>query len=152
MLERLRSFTQVPLLAALAFALLCPAVTAAATTGGTSRVPVKLLGVWHKTMTSAQWQHAGVARDVGVYTFVIKEPGTVTIYKPGDYQAGCGLCEDFSTTFRPNGTRLTLGNVPVCSFNGVYSWRLSGRTLVLTPKADTKCIVRETFFGGRWKR
>jgi hypothetical protein len=40
----------------------------------------------------------------------------------------------------------------VCSFNGTYSWHLTGRTLAVTPVADKKCIVRATFFGGNWKR
>src|SRR3954454_18987153 len=116
MVDRTRRCGQLPLAAALAIALACPAVTAAASTAGTSRVPVKLLGVWHKTMTSAQWEHAGVARDAGGYTFVVKKPGTVTIYKPGDYRPGCSACaEDFTTTFSPTGSHLTIGNVPVCS-------------------------------------
>ena len=76
-------------------------------------VPVKLLGVWHKTMTKAQWERAGVTREVGVYTFLVKKAGVITIYRPGDYRPGCSACtEDFTTTFRPNGGRLTLGSVP----------------------------------------
>jgi hypothetical protein len=139
--------------AAFAFAFMWPAATGGAATTRTEGVPVKLLGVWHKTMTKAQWEKAGVTRDVGVYPFLVKKAGAVTIYKPGDYQPGCGACtEDFTTTFRPNGARLTLGSVPVCSFKGVYSWHLTGRTLIVTPVADKKCVVRATFFGGRWKR
>jgi hypothetical protein len=150
---RMRRCRQLPLVAAaLAFAVICPEAAGAASTARTERKPVELLGVWHKTMTRAQWEHAGVARDVGVYTFVVKKAGTVTVYKPGAYQPGCGACADFTTTFRPNAARLTLGSVPVCSFKGVYGWRLTGRTLMLTPTADTGCVVRATFFGGRWKR
>src|SRR3954452_7155054 len=104
MLGRMRGCAQVPLVAALAFALTCPAVTGAASTVRTGRVPVELLGVWHKTMTKAQWEHAGVTRDVGVYTFVVKKAGAVTVYRPGDYRPGCSACaKDFTTTFRPNG-------------------------------------------------
>jgi hypothetical protein len=142
---------------AFAAAFACAFALAAATGGSaasrTGHVPVKLLGVWHKTMTAADWRRAGVSRDAGVYTFVVKKAGTVTIYRPGDYRAHCSFCsEDFTTTFTPSGGRLTLGSVPVCSFAGVYSWRLTGRILVVTPVADKKCIVRATFFGGRWKR
>jgi hypothetical protein len=144
----MRRRTQLPLLAAVACALIFPALAGGARHG----VPAKLLGVWHKTMTHAQWERAGVARDVGVYTFVVKKAGTVTVYKPGGYQAGCSACADFTTTFSPVAARVTLGNVPVCSFKGVYSWRLTGATLVLTPTADPKCVVRATFLGGRWKR
>jgi hypothetical protein len=140
--------------AAFALAVASPLATAGAATTRTGIVPAKLLGVWHKTMTKAEWDRAGVYRQAGVYTFVIKKPGTVTVYLPGDYRTSCGSAcsEDFTTTFRPTGGRLTLGSVPVCSFKGVYSWRLVGRTLIVRPVADTRCVVRATFFGGRWKR
>jgi hypothetical protein len=146
--------TVLPLAAAVSFALTCAAATAGVSTFRTEKVPTKLLGVWHKTMTNAQWQRAGVSREAGVYTFVVKKAGTVTVYKPGDYRPGCAsFCgEDFTTTFTPTAGRLTLGSVPVCSFNGTYSWHLTGQTLVVTPVADNKCIVRATFFGGKWKR
>lgn len=145
--------TSLPLVA-VSFALICAAATAGASTVRAEKVPTKLLGVWHKTMTNAQWQRAGVARDAGVYTFVVKNAGTITVYKPGLYRPGCtGFCgEDFRTTFAPTGGRLTLGSVPVCSFKGTYSWHLTGRTLAVTPVADKNCIVRATFFGGNWKR
>lgn len=131
-----------------------PIATGGAAASRTATVPANLLGVWHKTMTKAEWDHAGVYRDVGVYTFVVKKNGTVTVYLPGDYRASCGnsCSEDFTTTFRPRARRLTLGSVPVCSFKGLYRWHLVGRTLVVRPLADSKCVVRETFFGGRWKR
>jgi hypothetical protein len=147
-----RRCMQWPLVAAFALALTWSAAMSGAATTRT-HVPVKLLGVWHKTMTKAEWKRAGVTRDVGVYTFVVKKAGAVTVYRPGDYRPRCSACtEDFTTTFRSNGGRLTLGSVPVCSFKGVYSWRLTGRTLIVTPVADKGCVVRATFFGGRWKR
>lgn len=145
--------TRWPLAAAIALALTWTAAAGGAATSRTAHVPVQLLGAWHKTMTKAQWDRAGVARDAGVFTFLVKKAGTVTIYKPGDYRPRCSTCtEDFTTTFRPKGGRLTLGSVPVCSFPGVYSWHLTGRTLIVTPVADKRCVVRATFFGGRWKR
>ena len=141
------------IVSAFALAMAWPIATTSAATKRTAAVPAKLVGVWHKTMTRAEWERARVYRDVGVYTFVIKRSGAVTVYKPGDYRTGCGSsCSDFTTTFRPNGGRLTLGSVPVCSFEGVYKWHLTGSTLVVTPVADTRCVVRATFFGGRWKR
>ena len=73
--------------------------------------------------------------------------------RAGQYSTACGIgCSDVTTTFRPSGARLTLGSVPVCSFKGVYSWRLSGTGLVVKPVADTRCDVRAIFFGGRWTR
>ena len=84
---------------------------------------------------------------------MVKKTGAVIVYLPGGYRRGCGSCTpDFETTVTTAGARLTLGSVPVCSFKGVYSWVLSGRTLIVKPIADKRCQVRETFFGGRWKR
>jgi hypothetical protein len=141
---------------AFALAMAWPLATVDAATTRASAVPAKLLGVWHKKMTDADWARAGVSRDAGVYTFVVKRNGTVTIYVPGNYRASCSgnntCSKDFTTTFTAAAGRLTLGPVPVCSFKGLYRWHLSGTTLILKPSADSKCIVRETFLGGRWKR
>jgi hypothetical protein len=148
-----RRCTRWTIVAAFAIAMAWPVATGGADTNRTAAVPTKLLGVWHKTMTRAEWERAGVYRDVGVYTFVIKKTGAVTVYKPGEYRTSCGSsCSDFTTTFRLNGGRLTLGSVPVCSFQGVYSWPLHASTLIVRQVAATRCVVRETFFGGRWKR
>jgi hypothetical protein len=148
-----RRCTRWTIAAVFAVATAFPAATGGAAMNRTAAVPADLLGVWHKTMTAAEWKRAGVYRDVGVWTFVIRKSGTVTVYKPGGYRASCGsACSDFTTTFRPSGGRLTLGSVPVCSFKGIYSWRLIGSTLVVRPVEDRKCVVRATFFGGRWKR
>jgi hypothetical protein len=149
-----RRCTRWAIVAAFALAMVWPLATGGAATTRTGTVPAKLLGVWHKKMTKAEWDRAGVYRDVGVYTFVVKKTGTVTVYRPGDYRTSCGssCSEDFTTTFRPTSGRLTLGSVPVCSFKGVYSWHLLGRTLIVRPLADTRCLVRATFFGGRWTR
>jgi len=148
-----RTRTRWAIVAAFALAMAWPVAMCGAATTRTGAVPAKLLGVWHKTMTKGQWDRAGVDREVGVYTFVVKKTGFVTIYLPGGYRPGCSACpEDFTTIFRTTGSRLTLGGVPVCSFYGAYSWRLAGRTLIVTPVADKRCVVRETFFGGRWKR
>jgi len=147
-----RRCTQWLFVVAFVLGLCWPAARGGAVTTPTARVPVSLVGVWHKTMTKAQWERAGVTRDAGVYTFLVKKAGAITVYRPGDYRPGCSTCEDFTTTFRPSGDRLTLGKVPVCSFVGVYGWQLSGRTLIVTPVADKRCVVRATFFGGRWKR
>jgi hypothetical protein len=138
--------------AAFALAMAWPVGTADAATTPTAQVPAKLLGVWHKNMTKAEWDRVGVSRAVGVYTFVIKKTGAIIIYLPGEYRPGCGSCKDFATTISTAGARLTLGRVPVCSFKGVYSWLVSGRTAILKPVADERCQLRETFFGGRWKR
>ena len=140
---------------AAAFALLVagPVGIGGAATTQTAHVQAKLVGVWHKNMTKAEWDRVGVSRNVGVFTIVIKRTGNVIVYLPGTYRPGCKSCtEDFETTVTTAGARLMLGGVPVCSFKGAYAWTVSGRTLILKPIADKKCPVRETFFGGRWKR
>ena len=147
-----RRRTRWPIVVAFALAMAWPVATGGAATSRTGAVPTKVLGVWHKTMTKAEWERAGEARDVGLWVFVVKKNGLVTIYRPGGYLPGCARCQDFTTTFTTTGGRLTLGSIPVCSFKGVYSWRLAGRTLIVTPVSDKSCVIRETLFGGRWKR
>jgi hypothetical protein len=147
-----RRCTRWAIVAAVALSMASPVATGDAETSRTGAVPRKLLGIWHKTMTKAEWERAGVTRDVGVYVFVVKKTGLITIYRPGAYLPTCGACQDFTTTFTTTGGRLTLGSVPVCSFKGVYSWRLAGRALIVTPVADKRCVVRAAFFGGRWQR
>jgi hypothetical protein len=149
-----RRSTQWAIIASFALAVAWPLATGGAAATGTGAVPEKLLGVWHKTMTRAEWDRAGVYREAGRYTFLIKKAGTVTVYLPGDYRTSCrsSCSEDFTTTFRPSGDRVTLGSVPVCSFKGLYGWHLLEKTLVVRPVADTKCVVRVAFFGGRRQR
>lgn len=147
--------TRSAIVVAFALATAWPVAAGGAATTRAAAVPPKLLGVWHKTMTKAEWERAGVSRDAGVYTFVIKKTGAVTVYLPGEYRPSCSSAcsQDFTTAFKTTGAhRLTLGSVPVCSFEGVYSWYLAGKTLTVRPVADTRCAVRATFFGGRWKR
>ena len=145
--------TRWAIVAVFALAMAWPVATGGAATIQTGAVPPKLLGVWHKTMTRAQWQRAGVyPRRRRLHIRGQEDRGRHHL-QAGRLSNGVQrLYEDFTTTFRPNGGRLTLGSVPVCSFKGVYSWHLTGRTLIVTPVADKRCVVRETFFGGRWKR
>lgn len=140
-----RRCTQWAMAAAFALAVACPVATGGAATTRTAGVPAKLVGVWHKKLTQAEWDRVGASPPVGVYTVVIKKTGDVIVYLPGGTY-------DFTTTITTVGARLTLGNVPRCSFKGVYRWSASGRTLILEPTADKSCPIRETFFGGRWKR
>jgi hypothetical protein len=148
-----RRCAQWAMVAAFALTVAWPVATGGAATARTAGVPAKLLGVWHKKMTKAEWDRVGVSRGVGVYTFVVKKNGVLVVYLPGEYRRGCISCTpDFETTVTTARARLTLGSVPVCSFKGVYSWVFSGRTLIVKPISDKRCKVRETFFGGRWKR
>jgi hypothetical protein len=147
-----RSCTRSAMVAAVALALAWPVATVGATRTQVTDVPPKLVGVWHKKMTKAEWNRARVVRIAGVYTAVIKKTGAVIMYRPGEYRPGCSFCADFTTTIKTTGGRLLLGSVPVCSFKGTYKWTASARVLTLTPIADKRCLVRETFFGGRWNR
>jgi hypothetical protein len=76
-----------PVIAAtFALAVTCPVATAGAATEGTAHVQAKLVGVWHKKMTKAEWDRVGAIRDVGIYTIVIKRSGKVIVYLPGTYR------------------------------------------------------------------
>src|SRR6476659_3332129 len=99
------------MVAAFVLAMVWPVATGGAATARRGAVPAKLLGVWHKTMTKGEWQRAGVTRDVGVYLFVVKKTGLITIYRPGAYLPTCGACQDFTTTVATTGGRLALGSV-----------------------------------------
>ena len=89
------------------------AVTEAATTTRTAGVPAKLVGVWHKNMTQAEWDRVGVSRALGVYTIVIKKTGQVIVYLPGTYRAGCTLCfPDFETNLTTASAGLMLEGSP----------------------------------------
>jgi hypothetical protein len=139
--------------AAFVLAVACPVAIGCGATTRTADVPAKLIGVWHKNLTQAEWDRLGVSRPVGVFAVVIKKTGDVIVYLPGGYRPGCSFCTpDFATTITTAGARLTLGSVPACSFRGAYRWIASGRTLILKPIADRRCRIRETFFGGRWMR
>ena len=106
MLGYRRKCTQWPLAAAIALALTWTAAAGGAATSRTAHVPVQLLGAWHKTMTKAQWDRAGVARDAGVFTFLVKKAGTITIYKPGDYRRGAALARRISR--QPSGRKVVV--------------------------------------------
>ncbi len=99
----------------------------------------------HHSAPQAEWDKIGASPPVGIYRIVIKKTGNVIVYLPDHSQ-------DFVTTMKTAGSRVTLGYVPRCSSKALYRWRVSGRTLTLAPLADKACQIRETFFGGRWKR
>jgi hypothetical protein len=148
-----RIYTHRAIAAAFALLVAGPVAIGGAATTRAAPLQTKLVGVWHKNMTKAEWDRVGVSRPVGVFTIVVKKTGKVIVYLPGTYKTGCSSCTpDFVTTMTSNGARAMLGSVPVCSFKGAYTWTVSGRTLILKPIADKKCPVRETFLGGRWKR
>jgi hypothetical protein len=148
-----RRYSQWAIAAAFVLAVAVPVAAGGTATTRTAALPAKIVGVWHKTMTEAEWRRVGVFRAAGVYTIAIKRTGDVIVYLPGTYRRGCTSCiPDFHTTIATAGGRLALGRVPVCSFKGTYGWAVVGRTLILKPIVDKRCPVRETFFGGRWKR
>lgn len=117
--------------------------------------PAKLVGVWHRKMTQAQWSRYEVSRPAGLYTMVFTKDGQLWVFLPGSYRASCGIsCStpDFITPFTTAGPRLTLATAPVCGFKGIYHWAVSRRTLILRAIADRSCPPREALFGGRFDR
>jgi len=58
----------------------------------------------------------------------------------------------FTTSLSVAGGRLTFNSVPVCASKGVYSWKVSGKSLTLRTVADKQCGPRIALFTGVWKR
>ncbi len=137
-------------------AMVVPVASGIAAATRASAVPAKLVGVWSRNVTQANWNKYGQGRagfPVGVWSIVIKKNGDVEFYVPGSYVTGCKACvPDVVTDFTIRATSLTVGPVPVCSTKGIYSWKVSGRLLTLRAIADKKCGAREALLSGLWKR
>ena len=132
--------------ASLAVALAAVGAAAAQTT----TVPQKLVGCWHRNVTDADFTKAGTGGfPTGVWSFSIKKGGALAVFTPG---TGCNGASDFTSSVSATATRMTFHAVPVCTSNGVYSWKVSGKRLTLRHIADNDCEPRVGLFDGVWKR
>jgi hypothetical protein len=120
-------------------------------TNEASVVPAKLVGCWSRNVTSADYTRAGTGGfPTGVWSMTIKKGGSVALFTPG---SGCGgSFADFRTSLSVAAGRLTFNSVPVCTSKGVYSWKVSGKSLTLRAVADKQCAPRIGLFTGVWKR
>ena len=108
-------------------------------------VPQQLVGCWHR--------HVGalpVGTTAGVWSIQITRAGRLRAFTPG--MTSCTGAGDFSASVSVAAGRLTIGHVPVCANNGVYSWKASGKRLTLRAVSETACPDRRGLFVGVWKR
>src|SRR5436305_1594848 len=78
----------------LAVAVLVPAAGIAAATEA-SAFSGRLVGVWQRNVTKANFQKYGAAKydfPSGVWTMVIRKNGNVKFYVPDSYVKGCTQC------------------------------------------------------------
>ena len=111
----------------------------------TSAVPKTIVGCWHRHFPALP-----VGTPAGVWLMKITANGQLTAYTPG--ATACGAAGDFTATVSVAGNRLTIGAVPVCSAQGVYSWKAAAKTLTLKATADKLCTPRTLLFTGVWKK
>ena len=144
-------------------ALIVPVATGTAAATKAGAVPAKLVGVWNRSVTQANYVKYGQGQrgfPVGVWHMVIKQNGAVAFYTPDGYFANCKACLPYFTDhFSTAGARLTAGpsigiesEDPCDKTRGVYGWSVSGRSLTLKVIADKKCRPREALLTGVWKR
>jgi hypothetical protein len=108
-------------------------------------VPHQLVGCWHR--------HVGalpVGTPAGVWLIQITRAGKLYAFTPG--MTSCTGVGDFSASVSVAANRLTIGHVPVCANEGVYSWKASGKLLALRAASDPACPPRLGLFVGVWKR
>jgi hypothetical protein len=75
--------------------------------------------------------------------------GKLSAFPPGT--TSCSDQADFVGTFSVLGSHATIGPLPVCATNGVYTWRIRGRSLALKASSDA-CASRKLLFTGVWKK
>jgi hypothetical protein len=124
---------------------LLTAGAAAANTG--TALPRSLVGCWERQLPTV----LGVPP--GVWLISISSSGTVVAYPPGAPCSGGGRGELFATSFAATGTKMTIGAVPDCGKDGVYSWHLRGAKFTLHPIAEATCGGhRVAIFEGTWTK
>ena len=137
-----------------------PVASGSATVTGVRVVPAKLIGVWSRNVTVANWRKYSDVQigPTGVWTMVIKKGGGVDFYTPNTYRPGCvpihSCYPDFLDRFTVADARLTVAPVPTgCPTKGLYGWKTS-RTerLTLGLIADKECLERAAILAGTWKR
>jgi hypothetical protein len=63
----------------------------------------------------------------------------------------CSAEPDFTGTISVAGSRVTIGQLPVCSTKGAYTWKAAGKALTLKATTDS-CPSRKLLFTGAWKK
>lgn len=130
-------------LAAAAVALMIPlngAVASASATG----VPKAMVGCWHRHAPALP-----VGTSAGVWLMKITSGGELLAFTPGT--KSCSAEPDFTGTISVVGSRLSIGQLPVCSTKGAYTWKAATKALTLKATTDS-CPSRKLLFTGAWTK
>jgi hypothetical protein len=120
--------------------LLSGAVASASTTG----VPKAMVGCWHRHAPALP-----VGTSAGVWLMKITSGGELLAFTPGT--TSCSAEPDFTSTISVAGSRLTIGQLPVCSTRGTYTWKAATKALALKAIVDS-CASRKLLFTGAWTK
>jgi hypothetical protein len=116
------------------------AVASAATRG----VPKAMVGCWSRHAPALP-----VGTSAGVWLMKITKGGELLAFTPGT--KSCGAQPDFTGAISVAGRRLTIGQLPVCSTKGAYTWKAATKALTLKVTRD-RCPSRKLLFTGAWKK
>jgi hypothetical protein len=116
-----------------------------ARSAGSLTVPRSLVGCWSRHVPALP-----VGTSAGVWLIRIQSSGAFAAYTPGSTK--CGTASDFTSHVSVSSGRLTVGHVPICATNGVYSVKPARNSFVLRTLSDRSCSVRVGLLAGTWKR
>jgi len=128
------------------------ATASVARTGGRATVSAPLLGTWGKTMTKAAWHKYDISYEqAGHWAIALTGDGTMMLLSPPGH-ANDVLTQMSAATA---GGSLVVGPTAdgFCGEKVGYTWKLSGRTLVIGGGAKDDCTARRVLFtAGTWTK
>ena len=116
-----------------------------AKSAGSPTVPQSLVGCWSRHVPALP-----VGTSAGVWLIRIQSSGAFAAYTPGSTK--CDTASDFTSHLSVRSGRLTIGHVPICATNGVYSVKPARNSFVLRTVSDKACSARIGLLAGTWKR
>jgi hypothetical protein len=137
----------------LAAAVVIPVAGGIAAPTSQTTVPARLVGTWGKTVTLATWKKNLVFTEPGGHwAIVISRAGVVSIFLP----PGRPSAASPATTMRVAGSGASVLFGPTadsdCPAKASYTWKVSGRALVLMAVKDGCNLRRILFTAGAWQR
>jgi hypothetical protein len=108
-------------------------------------VPASLVGCWSRHVPALP-----IGTGPGVWLIRIKSNGAFAAYRPGSTK--CDANADFTSHVSVKSGRLTIGHVPVCATDGVYTVKPAAKSFALKVVADKSCSNRTGLLAGTWKR
>lgn len=108
-------------------------------------VPKSLVGCWGRHVPALP-----VGTRAGVWLLRIRSSGAFAAYTPGS--TACDAHWDFTSHVSVAAGRLTIGHVPICSTNGVYTLKQAATSFSLRQVSDAACSPRVRLLAGTWRR